>query len=69
MMWGEQARHEDAERLLQEALKGREAKLGPQHPNTIRSLKQLVTLYESWSKRHETAQWRAKLPHNRDVKE
>jgi len=62
MMWGEQARHEDAERLLQEALKGREAKLGPQHPNTIRSLKQLVTLYESWGKPDEAANWRVRLP-------
>ena len=37
------------------------AKLGPEHPQTIESLKQLVTLYESWPKADEAAQWRSKL--------
>jgi hypothetical protein len=45
-----QTRSENAERLLQNAYRGGEAKLGPEHPDTIESLEQLVTLYESWPK-------------------
>ena len=36
--------------------------LGPEHPHTIESPDQLVSLYESWNKPDEAAQWRAKLP-------
>jgi hypothetical protein len=45
-----QTRSENAERLLQNAYGSGEAKLGPEHPDTIESLEQLVTLYESWPK-------------------
>ena len=51
-----------AEPLLPATFHGRETKLGPDHPDTIESLKQLVTLYESWNKPDEAAKWRAKLP-------
>jgi serine/threonine protein kinase len=43
---------------------GREAKLGPEHPHTIDSLRELVRLYESWGKADEAEKWRAKLPPN-----
>lgn len=56
----EQACYEDAELLLLDAFHGREAKFGPEHPHTIESLKQLVTLYEAWGKPDEAARWRAK---------
>lgn len=51
----------DGEPLFLEAFHGRTAKLGPEHPHTLDSLKQLVTLYESWNKPDEAAKWRAKL--------
>jgi len=57
-----QARYEEAERLLLEAYHGRETKLGPEHPHTVKSLNELVTLYESWNKPDEATKWRAKLP-------
>jgi hypothetical protein len=62
VLYNRQARYEDAERLLFDAFHGREAKFGPEHPHTIDSLKQLVTLYESWPKPAEAAKWRARLP-------
>lgn len=61
MMYGEQARYDDTKRLLLAAFHSREARLGPQHPHTIESSKQLVTLYESWGKPDEAEKWRAKL--------
>ena len=65
----EQARYEDSERLLKETLKGRKTKLGPDHPHTIESVKQLATLYESWPKPEEAEKWRANLPETKAVEE
>jgi hypothetical protein len=45
------------------------AKLDPEHPHTIESLKQLVTHYESWPKADEAERWRAKLPQTEAVEE
>jgi tetratricopeptide repeat protein len=64
-----QARHKDGQTLLLGAYKSHEAKLGPDHPYTIDSLKQLVSLYESWDKPEEAAKWRAKLQETNAVKE
>ena len=55
--------------MFLDALHGREAKLGPEHSHTIESLKQLVTLYESWDRPSEAATWRAKLPPEEATKE
>ena len=63
------AQRENAERRLLEAYHGRKAKLGPAHPHTIASLKQIVTLCESWPKPAEAATWRAKLPRVEDAEE
>jgi eukaryotic-like serine/threonine-protein kinase len=52
-----QACYEDAEPLLLEAFGGRQTKLGPDHPHTLDSLRELVHLYESWDKPQEAAQW------------
>jgi hypothetical protein len=58
-----------AEPLLLATFHGREAKLGPEHPYTVESLKQLVTLYESWNKPDEAAKWRAELPRKEAMEE
>ncbi len=55
--------------MLLDAFNGREAKLGPKHPHTIDSLRELVRLYESWDKPDEAATWRAKLPQRADAEE
>ena len=47
--------------LLLEAFHGRKARLGPDHPHTLDSLRELVNLYESWPKPDEAAKWQAKL--------
>jgi hypothetical protein len=43
------------QRRLLRVFHGRQAKLGPEHRCTIESLKELVTLYESWPKADEAA--------------
>ena len=63
----ERGDYEKAEPLLLEAYNGSQARLGPDHPHTIGSLRTLVHLYESWNKPDEAAQWRAKLPQVGDV--
>ena len=59
----------DVASLLLEAFRGRETKLGPEHPHTSESLKQLVTLYESWPKPDEAQRWRAKLSETKATEE
>ena len=56
-----QGRYEDAKRLLLDTLHGRATKLGSENLRTVESLSQLVTLYESWNKPAEAAEWRSKL--------
>ena len=68
-LYREQTRYQDAEPLLLEALRGRETKLGPHHPRTLESAKQLVTLYESRPKPDEAAKWRAKLAETKATEE
>ena len=36
--------------------------LGPAHPHTLNSLRELVHLYESRNKPDEAAKWRTRLP-------
>jgi hypothetical protein len=57
-----QTRHDKAEQLLLDAFNGRTTKLGPKHPHTIESLRNLIKLYEAWNKPEEAETWRAKLP-------
>ena len=64
-----QSRYEDAEPLLLGAFHGRETKLGPEHPHTLGSLRELVSLYESWPKPDEAEKWRARLPHKENARE
>ena len=65
----EQEDDKKAEPLMLGAHNGRQIKLGPEHPHTIESLKQLVTPYEAWNRPGEAAQWRAKLPPNEAIEE
>ncbi len=41
---------DEAEAKLIEAYKGRTSKLGPEHPHTLDSLKNLIELCEAWDK-------------------
>ena len=47
--------------VLLEAIEDRTEKLGPQHPHTLASIKNLIDLYEIWGKRKEAEEWREKL--------
>jgi len=58
----EQARYEEAEKLLLETVEGRRLKLGDAHPHTLESWHNLIELYEAWGKPEEAEKWRAKLP-------
>ena len=47
--------------LREQAYQIRLQHLGPEHPNTIKSLQQLVDLYNTWDKPEKTEHWRVKL--------
>jgi hypothetical protein len=53
VLYKEQARYNEAEKLLLEAVKGRRLKLGDTHPHTLESLNNLINLYEAWNKPEE----------------
>ncbi len=61
MLYKEQDRYEEVEKLLVEAVEGRLLKLGDTHPHTLQSLNNLISLYEAWSKPEKAKEWRAKL--------
>ena len=65
----EQARYEEAEKLLLEAIEGRRLKLGDTHPHTLESLNNLIDLYESWNKPEKAEEWRTKLLQTKAVNE
>jgi len=69
MLYREQARYEDAKPLLLEAFHGRATKLSPEHPHTLDSPKQLVSLYESWGRPDEAEKWRSRLVQTKAVEE
>jgi hypothetical protein len=61
VLYKEQARNEEAEKYLLEAVKGRLSKLGDKHPHTIESINNLIDLYEAWNKPDKAKECRAKL--------
>ena len=65
----EQARYEEAEKLLIEAVEGRRLKLSDTHPHTVESLNNLIELYEAWGKPEKAEEWRAKLLQTEAVEE
>ena len=64
MLYKKQARYEEAEPLLLEAVEGRRFKFGDEHPGTLASINNLIELYEAWGKPEKAEEWRAKLPNN-----
>ena len=62
MLYKEQARYDEAEPLLVEAVTGRRLKLGHTHPHTLESWNNLIELYEASGKQEKADEWRAKLP-------
>ena len=62
VLYKQQARYDEAEPLLLEALEGRRLKLGDGYPHTLESWNNLIELYEVWGKPEKAKQWRAKLP-------
>jgi serine/threonine protein kinase/tetratricopeptide (TPR) repeat protein len=68
-LYVEQARYGEAEPLLQQQFQSRVEQFGPQHPHTLESLNNLITLYEAWNKPEEAEEWRTKLPETEAVTE
>ena len=68
-VYKEQARYEEAEPLLLEAVEGRRLKLGEKHPHSLESVNNLIALYEAWNKPEKAEEWRAKLPQMEAVNE
>ncbi|MFC1795305.1 tetratricopeptide repeat protein [Planctomycetota bacterium] len=62
VLYKEQARYEETEKLLLEAIDGSCVKLGDTHPHTLESLNNLIELYEAWNKPEKAKEWRAELP-------
>jgi len=69
MLYKEQARYDEAEPLLVEAVTGRRLKLSDSHPHTLQSLNNLIDLYEAWNKPEKANEWRAKVPKTETVDE
>jgi hypothetical protein len=65
----QQTRHDEAEQLLLDAFNGRTTKLGPEHPHTLDSLRNLIRLYEAWNKPEKAKEWQEKLAQIEDSKE
>jgi hypothetical protein len=57
VLYKEQKRYEEAEKLLLEAVKGCRLKLGDTHPRTLESMNNLITLYEAWNKPESVCKW------------
>jgi hypothetical protein len=53
-------RYQEAERLLLSSHEALAARLGPGDSRTQETVRDLVTLYERWSKPDQAASWRAK---------
>jgi hypothetical protein len=69
IVYKEQARYQDAEELLLEAVEGRRLKLGDTHPHTLQSINNLIALYEAWDKPKKAEEWRAKLSETETVEQ
>ena len=69
MLYKEQARYDEAEPLLVEAVTGRRLKLSDSHPHTLQSLNNLIALYKAWGKPEKAEEWRAKLPQTKTIEQ
>ncbi len=68
VLFEQQAKCQEAEDLLLEAIKGGRLKLGDKHSHAQQSLNSLIELYEAWGKPEEAEQWRAKLPQTENMR-
>jgi len=69
VLYKEQARYQDAEKLLLEAVEGHRLKLGDTHPQTLESWHNLIEIYEAWGKPEKAKEWRAKLPETETIEQ
>jgi len=69
VLYKEQARYAEAEKLLLEAVIGRRIKLGDTHPHTLESWQNFIDLYEACNKPEKAEKWRTKLPQTEAVDE
>jgi tetratricopeptide (TPR) repeat protein len=53
IVYRNQGRYEEAERLYRRALEGREEKLGPKHPDTLTTVEGLAGVYRSQGRYEE----------------
>jgi len=68
VLYKEKGDYDKAEQLLLEALEGRRLKLGDTHTHTLKSLNNLIELYEAWGKPEKANEWRAKLPQAENIR-
>ena len=61
----EQNNYPEAERLLRQALDGRQVKLGPDHPHTLQSMHELAVLYAEQDQHPQAADLLAQLAEGR----
>jgi hypothetical protein len=61
VVYKEQARSEQAEPLLLEAVEGRRLQLGDKHPRTIEPWNNPIDLFDAWNKGEQANEWRTKL--------
>jgi len=66
VLYKEKGDYDRAEQLLLEAIKDRLG-LGDTHPHALKSLNNLIELYEAWGKPEKAEEWRAKLPKTETV--
>ena len=69
VLYKQQAKYQEADELLLEAVEGRRLTLGDRHPPTQQSLNNLIDLYEAWNKPEKAEEWRAKLPQTEAIEE
>ena len=68
-VWHNPGRHNQAETMVLGAFADCACELGPEHPHTLDSLKNLIDLYEAWGKPEKAEEWRAKLPQKKAVEQ
>lgn len=69
VLYKEQARYEEAEKLLLRAFEGRRLKLSDTYPHILESWQNLIDPYEAWGKPEKAEEWRAKLPETEIVEQ
>ena len=66
VLYKEQERYQEAEKLLLEAVEGRHLILRDEHPHTLESWHNLIELYEDWDKPEKAEEWRLSIIKSQD---